>query len=252
MTSPKAVARTFTHYALGHPESQLRVMHFAQVPGTIKRSRIVRSGTEQLFHSGKLAVPITLLAHYALPVVTTSYLTTARFNAEKTFEQHPASLFAPEGAPPDPQQQLLIVGTPAQWRDLRRVLNSVMDESPANEAHHELNRFFKQIDEAGTPYLDSNGATWVEISTHGKSARLGLSASNIVAPGSDFALSYEFRASRILKSPTHARETLLEFQQDWADLERASARKPLESNAITLLKAASGSASFASDDSGTQ
>ena len=47
MTSPKAVARTFTRYALRHPEANFRVQHFAQVPGTIKRSRECRAGTEQ-------------------------------------------------------------------------------------------------------------------------------------------------------------------------------------------------------------
>ena len=51
MTSPKAVARSFTHYALRHPEMQFRILHFAQVPGTIKRSTEVRNGTEQLYHS---------------------------------------------------------------------------------------------------------------------------------------------------------------------------------------------------------
>ena len=38
MTSPKAVARSFTHYALRHPEMHFRVLHYAQLPGTIKRS----------------------------------------------------------------------------------------------------------------------------------------------------------------------------------------------------------------------
>src|SRR5215813_10607651 len=88
MTSPKAVARTFTHYGLHHPESDFRVMHFAQVPGVTKRSRTVRSGTEQLFHSGKLLVPMALISYYTVPVVTVSYFTTARFNAQKEFERH--------------------------------------------------------------------------------------------------------------------------------------------------------------------
>jgi hypothetical protein len=63
-----------------------------------------------------------------------------------------------------------------------------------------------------------------------------------VAPRSDSALSYEFlltRVSHILKSPTHARETMLEFQQDWANLERASARKTLEKNALRVVRAES-------------
>jgi len=228
MTSPKAVARTFTHYALRHPESQLRVMHFAQVPGTIKRSRTVRSGTEQLFHSGKLAVPMTLLLHYALPVVTTSYFTTARFNADKEFAQHPASQLPLGTASPNPHTlQQEMVGTPAQWKDFRKSLDSVIAESDVPDDSSDLNHFFKKLDEAGTLSLDQNGAVWTDVTMDGKPVRLGLSASNILAQNSDSALSYRLllaRTSHILKSPAHGRETMLEFKQDWSNLQRASAQ----------------------------
>ena len=50
--------RQFTRYAKEHPELDLRVLHFAQVPGTIKRSEECRSGTEQLYHSKKLEMCI--------------------------------------------------------------------------------------------------------------------------------------------------------------------------------------------------
>src|SRR4029077_6296452 len=60
----------------------------------------------------------------------------------------------------------------------------------------------------------------------------GLSANNILAQRSDAELSYELlltRAGHILKSPQRGRETMLEFKQDWANLQRASAR-----NSVTL------------------
>ena len=228
MTSPKAVARTFTHYALRHPESQLRVMHFAQVPGAIKRSRTVRSGTEQLFHSGKLAVPTTLLLHYALPVVATSYFTTARFNADKEFAQHPAAQLplATDSLEPQTLQQD-IVGTPAQWKTFRKSLDSVIAENDVPDDQHNMNHFFKLLGDTGIPSLDDNGAAWMNVTVDGKPARLGLSASNILAQNSDSALSYRLllaRASHILRSPAHGRETMLEFNQDWSNLRRASAR----------------------------
>jgi hypothetical protein len=232
MTSPKAVARTFTHYALHHPESQFRVMHFAQVPGTTKRSREVREGTEQLFYSGKLLVPMVLVSYYTVPVVTTSYMVTGRFRPEAEFEQHPAAQFPSQAAASSSDAQEQIVGTTAQWKDFRQSFRSILAERDSGEERHDLNRFFKYIDRTGTPFLDGNGAAWTEISLNGKSARLGLSASNILSQRSDFALSYELlltRASHILKSPKHSRETMLEFKQDWANLQRASA-----SNSVTL------------------
>ena len=232
MTSPKAVARTFTHYALHHPESQFRVMHFAQVPGTTKRSREVREGTEQLFHSGKLLVPMLFVSYYTLPVVTTSYMVTGRFRPQAEFEQHPAAQFPSQTAssPSDAQEQ--IVGTDAQWKDLRKSFRSILAERDSRDERHDRKRFFKYLDQTGTPFLDENGAAWTEISLDGKSTRLGLSASNILAQRSHATLSYELlltRVSHILKSPRHSRETMFEFKQDWANLQRASAR-----NSVTL------------------
>ena len=49
MTSPKAIARSFTRYAHRHPDSGFRVLHFAQVPGTIKRSSECRAERSSWF-----------------------------------------------------------------------------------------------------------------------------------------------------------------------------------------------------------
>ena len=240
MTSPKAVSRTFTHYAVRHPESHFRVMHFAQVPGTTKRSRTVRSGTEQLFHSGKLLVPLALISYYTVPVVTVSYFTTARFNAQKEFERRPASQM-PASDAASPEQ---IVGSDADWKRFRKSLDSLLSERFGKD-RKDLNHLFKRFDEEGAPFLDERGAAWMNITLDGRSARIGLSASNILARESDPALSYEFllsRANRILSAPTRGRETLLEFNQDWTSFQRASARNARKANRTTLAKAQNTSA----------
>ena len=90
MTSPKAVARSFTHFANHHPELHLHVMHFAQEPGTIKRSSECRDGTEQLYHSKKLLVPMAIFAPHELGGFAVAYLLTGRFNPEHEWEKHPA------------------------------------------------------------------------------------------------------------------------------------------------------------------
>lgn len=231
MTSPKAVARTFTHYGLHHPDSNFRVMHFAQIPGTTKRSRTVRSGTEQLFHSGKLLVPMALISYYTVPVVTVSYFTTARFNAQKQFEQHPASqtpLANVAAATPEE-----IAGTNADWKRFRKSLDSIVAENGLGNDRKKLKQFFKQLDESGSPSLDDSGAAWMDITVDGKSTKVGLSASNVLARGSDSVLSYEFllaRVDHILAGPAREREAMVEFNQDWASFQRASARNTLERN----------------------
>jgi hypothetical protein len=222
MTSPKAVVRTFTHFALNHPDSQLRVMHFAQQPGTFKRSRTVRSGTEQLFHSGRLMVPMVLASYYALPVVTTSYFTTGRFNTQKEFERHAATLDADTSSKLTPEQ---IAGTARQWKDFRKRLDSILAETEPPTESIEVGHFFKRLEEKGSPSLDDNGAAWFTESVNGQQNKVGVSASNILSPQSDPDLSRELliaRASHILKGAARSRETLPEFKEDWSALQRAS------------------------------
>src|SRR4029077_13786001 len=114
-------------------ESNLRVLHFAQGPGTIKRSREVRAGTEQLYRSKKFLVPMVLFADYALPVTAGSYLLTGRFNPGREFERHPA---VQEVSPQDkqsgaftPEERTSVVGTPKDWKEYRRAFDSIVVES---------------------------------------------------------------------------------------------------------------------------
>jgi hypothetical protein len=239
MTSPKAVARTFTRYALRHPESNFRVLHFAQVPGTIKRSSEVRAGTEQLYHSKKFLVPMILFADHALPVVTASYLLTGRFNPEHTFEKYPAvesnaqdSRSSPTKRPgASPEARLQLVGTPSEWKEYHKAFDSLVEESKVVLDRHDLSRFFKHLD-AAIPSMDSDGSVWIELTEDGEPLRVGVSADNALARSSNTQLAYKFllaRTAGVLKSPKHSRETMQEFKQDWTNLQRASA----ESNMIS-------------------
>ncbi len=233
MTSPKAVARTFTRYALRHPECNFRVMHFAQVPGTIKRSSEVRAGTEQLFHSKKLLIPMIIFASHELPVVIASYVFTGRFNPEREFERHPAAGPEPESPPSPPlpqatawsEERIHIVGTPSEWQKYHDAFDSIVEENKNVVGRRELKRFFNHLDQEGTASVDNDGAAWMELSVNGAVTRVGVSSSNALPPGSNAQLSYKLflaRAATFLKSAKHRRETLLEFQQDWAALQRAS------------------------------
>jgi hypothetical protein len=234
ITSPKAVARTFTHYAQRHTELNLRVMHFAQVPGTIKRSSDVRAGTEQLFRSKKLLIPMAAFAYEVLPFVAASYVFTGRFNPEKEFEKRPATSLAPENLASSPRLQTValhdrraqIVGTSGEWKNYRNAFDTEIDEHRDSPEARDRSHFFKLLDEKGTASVGSDGAAWMQLSENGESVNVGVSASNILAQESDPQLAYSMllaRTSVFLKSPKHRRETMLEFHQDWANLQRASA-----------------------------
>ena len=244
MTSPKAVARSFTHYALAHPEMQFRVLHFSQLPGTIKRSTEARSGTEQLYHSKKLLIPMIIFADHELPVAAASYLLTGRFNPEHEFEQHSTQIgnqnqlayddndetHAENLEAVEIQDRQQIVGTPEEWKSYKDALKAMLGESVQEEIvpdRRAFGRLFKLLDEKGKPVATANGSIWMDVPNSTGTSRVGLSASNILSRSSDAHLAYEIileRTDRVLRSPKHSRETMVDFKADWAILEAAHAK----------------------------
>lgn len=234
MTTPKAIARSFVRYAERNPKLNLRVLHFAQIPGTIKRSSDVREVTEQLYRSKKLLVPMLIFADYGVPAVAASYLLTGRFNPEREFEKHPGeaenSGHATSSVRALEDEQAQIVGTSAEWKEYRQELDSLLGEKGKAETGGEpadLDHFFKFVSKVGKPHLDADGAVWMGLSEKGRAFQVGLSASNIVARDSDAQSAYALllgRADGVLKSPKHRRETMPEFEDDWELLQQARLR----------------------------
>jgi hypothetical protein len=257
MTSPKAVARTFTQYARSHPKMHFRVFHFSQVPGTIKRSSQARSGTEQLYHSKKLLAPMVIFATYELPVVAAAYVLTGRFNPQREFEAHPMVPAAHAGnlvqtakseddgaragrlEAVETSEREDVLGTPKEWKAYRKEFDSILQAVVREQIipnRKYLKHFFERLEDTGKPYADSRGGLWLEVPNGRVTSKVGVSASNILAQGSDPRLAFVLllaRIDRILKSHKHSRETMLEFNQDWAMLQQASMRIS-ETNTATL------------------
>ena len=234
MTTPKAIARSFVRYAERNPKLNLRVLHFAQTPGTIKRSSDVREVTEQLYRSKKLLIPMLIFADYGVPAVAASYLLTGRFNPEHEFEKRPGqaenSGYATRSVKALEDEQAQIVGTSADWKRYRQELDSLLGKKGQPETGGEpaeLNRFFKHVSKVGKPRLGSNGAVWMEVTEKGQAFQVGLSANNIVERDSDAQSAYAlllWRTEGVLKSPKHRRETMPEFEDDWYLLQQARLR----------------------------
>jgi hypothetical protein len=243
MTSPKAVARSLTHYAEKHPECDFRVLHFAQVPGTIKRSTECRSGTEQLYHSKKFVIPLAAFAWQGIPAVAASYAITGRFNPEHQFEAHPSSEAAGSASDASPEigsgytvsvQELAaedtlerdrIVGTQDEWKEYQKRFDAMVDEAIRNEVIPDrmyLKNVFKKLGAGSTISADTNGALWMNFSGDEPPMRVGISVSNVFAADSDGQFAYQIILARMageLKSPKHSRETMMDFKQDWTLLD---------------------------------
>lgn len=251
MTSPKAISHSFARWAHHHPDAEYRVLHFAQLPGTIKRSTVARDGTEQLFRSKKLLVPMALLASHELPVVAASYLITGRFDPQREFEQHPSALassidYEMKLAKQQDDSTWLdglkqaknleeqdTVGAPRDWKRYREEFDSLLDDAVRDEViadRSSLGHVFKELSEKGSPVIDANNSLWLELPDRGRDTRVGLSASNINAPGSDPQLAYEILLAHIagvFSSPAHSREPMSQFKVDWQLLQKARSRVPV-------------------------
>jgi len=258
MTSPKAVARSFTHYAQKHPELQFAVAHFAQAPGTIKRSSECRDGTEQLYHSKKLMIPMAIFAGHELAAAAATYWLTGRFNPEHEAEKYStveasttqadlrlAKLNDDEGLARTLQQEArdereAIYGTPLEWKQYREEWSGMADEAVAEEVAESragIEKTIKRLNQEGKVHADANGALWMEIQGAGGTLRVGLSASNVLAAESDPRMAYLMLLDReedALKAPAHSRETMREFQANWSLLE--GARKRNTPNFVASVK----------------
>jgi hypothetical protein len=119
------------------------------------------------------------------------------------------------------QHSAAVIGTDEEWKKYREEFNSLVADAARQDSIPErgsLNHFFQQLDKAGTPVADPNGALWTEVPGSGESSRVGLSLSNVLSTSSDLELAHQLvlaRIGRVLKSPKHSRESMVEFKSDW-------------------------------------
>jgi len=245
VTSPKAIARSFTHYAEHHPELDLRVIRIEQLPGTFKRSSDSHEGTEQLIRSKKWLLPIAAVGYQALPVIAASYFLTGRFSPDHEVQQHPsqqAAMFTDELAEAKQagdkaqrnqiKQQLQTereqqLGDEEEWTKLQRRFDEVLQSAIADGVvsdRRELRTLFRDLQSRGRVYVDANQQAWMEVESQGRLRRVGLSTGNIVGPDSDRRLGLQLllaRTENLLWAHPKHRELYSEFQADWLLLQRA-------------------------------
>ena len=239
ITSPKAVARTLARYAHHHPELQYRVVHSLNRLHERQHSEC-RSGTEQLYHSKKLLVPMAFFAWHALPAVAGSYLLTGRFNPQHEFEQHASvretstedELKTAESDRRQDRRSEAQGGeragtrggkraTPKEWAAYREEFNSIVSEAVRDDLIPErdsLDHVFKELNARGKPFVDERGGLWLEVERGGETVKIGLSPNNVLAPGSDRPLAYQMILAHVddmLKSSPRRREEIPQFQQTW-------------------------------------
>ncbi len=184
MTSPKAIARSFTHYAERHPELELRVLRIEQLPGTFNRSSDSHEATEQMLRAKKWLVPMAVVGYDAMPVLAASYLLTGRFNPDHELRKHPSDAAATltqeladsKVADDDSQRQAIEselqaerqrqLGTPEQWAKYRDRFEEVLRTAIADGTisdRRDLRNVFRELEARGRVYVDDEQLPWIQV-----------------------------------------------------------------------------------------
>jgi hypothetical protein len=245
LSSPKAIARSFTHYAEHHPELELKVVRVEQLPGTFKRSSDPHEGTEQLLRAKKWVLPVGIFGYQALPVLAAAYFFTGRFNPDLELREHPSDEAAllqnqERGAKRDGDKALRRktqddlraeiesqLGTPEQWTTLQQRFDEVLGTAVADGVvtnRRELRTLFRELQAHGHVYIDDDQQPWLEVESAGKLRRVGLSESNVLGANSDRRLGFQLLLARtqdLLFAESKRRELYPEAQHDWELLQRA-------------------------------
>jgi hypothetical protein len=252
LMGPKAAARSFTLWALKHPELDLYTMHFAQQPGDIRRSGLARSGTETVIHMKKYLIPAIVFGDFELPTsFFAAYIFTGRFGLYKQFSLYPSPAIL--GFESDAisakqqgdtqlssslqssaaQERARIVGTPQQWASYRERFASILQSPEARNLSAGSGRFFPQQYGEATASVDPQGHPWLTLEIGGTPRRVGIRSDNLLSLDSDPEAAFQLMLGRIgyvLAAKNHLRETIEEFHQDWSLLEQTQARlQPLNS-----------------------
>jgi hypothetical protein len=241
MTSPKAIARSFTHFAVKHPELHFHVARYAQLPGDFKHSSDCRKGTEVAFRSKKWFFPM-LLRSNELVLFTTAYLLTGRFNPHRELARRPSEEAGElmqemktlqKSADQEAEmletrlaaERKLVLGNDQDWDKYRDHFEELLGSAVAAGVvadRRELEKFIHDLSEKGHAYVAEDGALWMTVKIPSGQRKLGVSAQTIFAPGSDRELATKLMLARIdavLRQQKKYRESLPEFATNWSLME---------------------------------
>lgn len=238
MTSPKAVARSFTHYAERRPALGLYIRRYAQMPSDRKLTGDARAGTDAMLHQKKWVLPLLILRGYELPIVGATYALTGRFNPateEKKYPYRESVAAAPENQQRGlrsrtdnlPDRRLSSVLTPDQeWQQYKERFAGVLEDAQrcgTETTHKKLNELLEDANRHGSFFVDEQGKNWMTLRYDNQEVRVGVESGNALDEESDPKLAFALQLAKIdryLRSKAKKRESLREFESDWALLER--------------------------------
>lgn len=248
ITSPKAIAKSFAHYGMKHPELEFHVVRYSQIPGEYPASKDNRKGTEELFRANKWRVPLAVLAPYELGIITSSYMLTGRFNPELEVQRWPTEEVAglktelqEARATGDQEREKVCkqeiqsarasaVGTKEEWSGYDTSVRQHEAEAVAQGYSSDLEslrNLAQRIASKSWITMDARGGLWLNPRDGRSGAKVGLSANTVAESSANARTGYLLMLSRVdaeLRKGRKNRETLGFFRQDWELMEQLRGR----------------------------
>jgi hypothetical protein len=244
MTSPKAIAKSFSHYGRKHPEFEFHVVRFSQIPGEYTPSKDNRKGTEELYRANRWRLPLAILRPYELTILAGSYNLTGRFNPELELRRRPteevieleASLRAARAKDDrekerELKQKILSVranslGTKEEWSgydtSVRQYEAEAVEQGYAKDVDS-LRHLAQAAVSQSWITMDVQGGMWLNPRDGRSHPKVGLSANTLAQDSSNPGMGYLLVLARVdteLRKKPKNRETLGFFRKDWELMER--------------------------------
>lgn len=241
ITTPKALARSFTDYAIKRPNLFFQITKYSQLDGPITRSSDIQNITEKAFKSKKYVAIQAFTMPILLPIFAgTYYLTGGNFNIDKTYRKYPSMNIseldlATKDVSKLSQQNVVLAdfkvrqitakqtlfGEISAWKTYRKKFAAILEKAKKDRIFtnkNELNSFFSDLEMHSEPVYDENGDLMLKVTNNGKAIYLGLTRRNIISPNSDVHLAYKLILVKVkyeLNAPEKNRETMEIFQANW-------------------------------------
>ena len=244
ITTPKAVARSFTRYAKKRPERLFYITRYPQTQGTIWRSFDNRNFTEMAFKSKKYLIPSLIFEPSLVPIFSIVYYVTGRFDLHKAYLESPspaiAKLERTKKIMNDPRimyfnsktrtedvaralerEHFTLFGTKESWKAHKTSFTSMLNKAIQQKVFQdigEVNSFFRDLEFMGEPGLDANGHLILKVNYYGQMRQVGLTRENLQDPNSDPELALKLVMAKIntdLNASEKNRRLYPDFWFDW-------------------------------------
>jgi len=235
ITTPKAIARSFSGFATDRPELLFSITKYSQVAGPIWRSYDNRNFSETAFTSKKYVIPTLLFEPPLLGIFAGAYLVSGRFDAHQQYKKYPnaeiarlvleenllkqaehnsqgTKLNAHSSGVNESHARLKEIATKKEIARLRQLgdeqiwkrYGELFAPILARALHQrlfvdetEVKTFFRDLEIQSEPALDENGALILKVRDHGAAHVLGLTRDNIMSQNSDIRLAYKLMLAKV-------------------------------------------------------